>query len=527
VSTSAWRGTALDGTDIGVAFAALDAAMAGTSTPPPPPSTSSSPFTGTPIALPGRIQAEDYDKGGEGIAYHDTTSGNSTGAYRNDDVDIRATTDAGGGYNVKSVRAGEWLAYTVTVAATNAYDLGLRIASSGSGGTVHVTLDGTNVTGSIALPDTGGWDTWQTVTKRGVSLSAGTHVLKLVMDANGSGGAVADINWIDVASPSAANTPYTGTPIALPGTIEAENYDKGGEAVAYHDTTSGNSGGVYRNDDVDIRRTTDTAGTYNVKSVRAGEWLAYTVSVAAAGTYAIDLRVASSGTGGTVHVTVDGVNVTGAVALPNTGGWDTWQTVTKSGVSLPAGTHVLKLMVDANGSGGTAADINWIRIVSATTASAAYTGTPAALPGTIEAENYDKGGEALAYHDTTRGNSSGAYRNDDVDIRATTDTSGAYNVKSVRAGEWLAYTVGISAAATYSLDLRVASSGTGGSVHLAVDGTNVTGAIALPDTGGWDTWKTVTKTGLSLPAGTHVLKLVVDANGSGGTAADLNWLRIR
>jgi len=64
-------------------------------------------------------------------------------------------------------------------------------------------------------------------------------------------------------------------------------------------------------------------------------------------------------------------------------------------------------------------------------------------------------------------------------------------------------------------------------VHLAVDGTNVTGSIALPDTGGWNTWQTVTKTGVSLPAGTHVVTLVVDANGSGGTAADVNWIRIR
>jgi len=361
VSASASRGTALDGTDIGVAFPALDAAMAGTSTPAPS-STSSSPFTGTPIALPGVIEAENYDKGGDGIAYHDLTAGNSGGAYRNEDVDIKATSDSGGSYNVKSVRAGEWLAYTVTVTAAGTYDVGFRIASSGTGGTVHLTIDGTAVSGAIALPDTGGWSVWKTAGVPGIGLPAGTHVLKLVIDANGSGGTVADINWIDVISAAPASTPYTGTPAALPGTIEAENYDKGGEGLAYHDTTKGNSSGAYRSDDVDIRATTDAGGGYNVKSVRAGEWLAYTVAVGAAGAYALDLRVASSGTGGTVHLTVDGTNVTGAIALPDTGGWDTWQTVTKTGVTLPAGTHVLKLVVDANGSGGTVADINWLRI---------------------------------------------------------------------------------------------------------------------------------------------------------------------
>jgi hypothetical protein len=154
-------------------------------------------------------------------------------------------------------------------------------------------------------------------------------------------------------------------------------------------------------------------------------------------------------------------------------------------------------------------------------------GTPSALPGTIEAENYDLGGEGIAYHDTTTGNSTGAYRSDDVDIRVTTDSSGGYNVKSVRASEWLAYTVSIGTGGTYTLDVRVASSGTGGTIHFTVDGTNVTGSIALPDTGGWNTWQTVTKTGVVLPAGTHVLKLIVDANGASGTAADINWFRVR
>ena len=369
VSSSPSRGGATDGTDIGVNFTTLNAAMAGGATPAEPPPSSSSgsgAFSGTAVALPGRIEAENYDKGGEGVAYHDTTSGNSSGAYRNDDVDIKATTDTSGSYNVKSVRGGEWLAYSINVGAAGTFSVGFRVASSGTGGTVHLTVDGTDVSGPIALPDTGGWGVWQTFTKSGVSLPAGTHVLTLVVDANGSGGTAADINWIDITAASSSSTsassPYSGTALSVPALIEAENYDKGGEGRAYHDTTAGNSSGEYRSDDVDIRFTSDVNGTYNIKSVRAGEWLAYTVNIASAGTYAIDIRYASSGTGGTIHFAVDGVNVSGAIALPDTGGWNTWTTTTKTGVTLPAGTHVVTLVVDANGSGGTAADINWFRI---------------------------------------------------------------------------------------------------------------------------------------------------------------------
>jgi endonuclease/exonuclease/phosphatase family metal-dependent hydrolase len=134
--------------------------------------------------------------------------------------------------------------------------------------------------------------------------------------------------------------------------------------VAYSDTTAGNAGGVYRSDDVDIRTTTDVDGSYNLKSVRAGEWLNYTASIGSAGSYTLQIRSASSGPGGTVHVAVDGANVSGSISLPNTGDWNTWQTTTKSGVTLPAGTHLVTLVMDANGSGGTVSDINWLAFSS-------------------------------------------------------------------------------------------------------------------------------------------------------------------
>jgi hypothetical protein len=363
VAGSASRNGATDGTDIGVNFTTLNAALAGSSTTTPPPTSISTPFSGTRIALPGTVEAENYDLGGQGVAYSDTTAGNSGGAYRTDDVDIRTTTDSSGRYNLKSVRAGEWLVYSVNVASAGTYSVDFRLASSGGGGTVHLAVDGVNVTGSIALPNTGGWNTWKTVTKTGVALPAGAHLLKLVVDANGSSGSAADINWIRFSTGSAASTPFSGTPMALPGKVEAENYDKGGEGVAYHDTTSGNSTGLYRTDSVDIQTTTDTGGGYKVKSAVAGEWLKYTVSVAASGTFTISARVSSGGTGGTFHVEVDGVNATGTLAVPNTGGWETWTTVSKSGVAIGAGTHVVRLVLDTNGtSTGMTGNFNWLTV---------------------------------------------------------------------------------------------------------------------------------------------------------------------
>ena len=94
-------------------------------------STEQQPYPGPdPHPIPGKIEAEDYDIGGEGVAYHDATLGNEGGEYRSDDVDIEITTDTGDGYNVGWIEEGEWLAYTVEVSSTGLYDIQLRVASA-------------------------------------------------------------------------------------------------------------------------------------------------------------------------------------------------------------------------------------------------------------------------------------------------------------------------------------------------------------------------------------------------------------
>ena len=67
--------------------------------------------------------------------------------------------------------------------------------------------------------------------------------------------------------------PFGAAPIAVPGRIEAENYDHGGAGAAYADLTGGNSGGEYRSDDVDIERVAGSTNDYNVGWMFAGEWL--------------------------------------------------------------------------------------------------------------------------------------------------------------------------------------------------------------------------------------------------------------
>jgi len=150
---------------------------------------------------------------------------------------------------------------------------------------------------------------------------------------------------INVNTASPTQTPYGGTPWAIPGTIEAENFDNGGEGIAYHDADANNNGGQGRTGDgVDTENC--SAGGLNVGWTSAGEWLEYTVNVASAGTYDFNFRVASINSGGTFHVEFDGVNKTGTVTSVNTGAWQTWTSVNVMGVSLGAGQQVMRISLD-------------------------------------------------------------------------------------------------------------------------------------------------------------------------------------
>ena len=161
------------------------------------------------------------------------------------------------------------------------------------------------------------------------------------------------------ATPAPSPTPFTGTPIPVPGTFEAENFDLGGEGVAYHDNTIGNGGGEFRpTEDVDIILSSDTpSGGYVVNNFESGEWLAYTINVAQTASYRIEIRASSTFSNSAFHIEIDGANATGGMGVPNTGSFALFQNVSKGGINLSQGGHSLRLVADQQFF-----DVNWIRI---------------------------------------------------------------------------------------------------------------------------------------------------------------------
>ena len=394
-----------------------------------------------------------------------------------------------------------WLAQVSTV----------RFASSGQH-TIRVQTreDGVQVDQIVLSPST------YLTQAPGASSNDSTIVPRATSGGGASGG-----------SSSSGPTPYLGSPVTLPGTVNAQDYDNGGDGVAYHDNTPGNSGGAYRSGDIDLEASSE--GGNDIGWTDAGEWLNYSVNVAASGSYTVQLRVASPSGGGSMHVGFNGSNVWTVVPIPATGGWQNWQTVSFQ-ASLTAGRQLMTLLFDTGGF-----NILRVAVVSGSSGSSGsssggspsgststpYNGTAIAIPGTLEVEQFDNGGEGVAYHDTTSGNSGGAFRSTGVDIEAA--SGGGYDVGWVSAGEWLQYSVNVASAGSYTASVRAASLGQGGQFHIEMNGTNVSGPMTVPNTGGWQNWQVVSAT-VQLNAGAQTARLVIDTD---GTNASGNFDRIQ
>ncbi|WP_405020031.1 carbohydrate-binding protein [Kitasatospora sp. NBC_00070] len=168
--------------------------------------------------------------------------------------------------------------------------------------------------------------------------------------ANNSAGFTASLSGNSWEGGTTPTGPYGGTPAAVPGTVQAENYDTGGQGVAYHVGSVNGSGTAYRSDGVDLEATSDTGGGWNLGWTGAGQWFRHTVNVAAAGSYTVSLRLAApAAVTGALHLSdASGANLSGAVNVPATGGWQSWTTVTAN-VTLPAGRQVLTIQQDSGG----------------------------------------------------------------------------------------------------------------------------------------------------------------------------------
>lgn len=237
---------------------------------------------------------------------------------------------------------------------------------------------------------------------------------------------------------------------------------------------------------VRTQTTSDAGGGENVGWIDNGDWMNYAVSVAAAGTYTVKMRLAADVNNAQFQIKSGNGTVLAIIDVPNTGGYQTWKDVSAT-IKLSAGTQNLKFESVATPIW----NINWFELSETPAGEAdASTTTTGALTyaGTkIEAENFsDRSG---------------------ILIQSTRDFAGGEkNTFDVSQGDWISYNVNTPTAGSYTLCFRVACDATSSRFQIKNGSGALLTTVDVPNTNGWQTWRDVTAV-VNLASGPQTLKL--------------------
>lgn len=266
-------------------------------------------------------------------------------------VATEPTTDEGGGMDVGYIDPGDYMDYSITTPAAGNYTIGFRVATPGNNAQFQLLNQSGTVLTTINIPNTGGFQQWQTVTAT-VNLPKGIQTLRLVSTAPMWNNW--NLNWLHFSIPASATTAVAEPPLH----IEAENY---GYAQNYWGVAM-------------TEPTSDTGGGLNVGDINPGEGLYYGINLPSAGTYTVRLRIATPADHAQLLISKYPINSGGLlVNLPNTGGFQKWQTVSAT-VYLPAGKQSIGVV--NYGAQWNNWNINWLEITPAPGSPASLWGKP-------------------------------------------------------------------------------------------------------------------------------------------------------
>ena len=165
-------------------------------------------YNDKPATIPGKIEAENYDVGGHNKAFYDNDRENQGKAYREDEVDVVAIDDskcgdaACTGYAIGYTNEGEWVEYTINVAADAKYNITANVATASDASAMQLLIDDTEITESVAVEKIDSvWTTYKVVDIGSVELKKGEHVLRLLIT-----GSFLNVDWISFADPNAPPT---------------------------------------------------------------------------------------------------------------------------------------------------------------------------------------------------------------------------------------------------------------------------------------------------------------------------------
>ena len=465
------------------------------------------------------IDASDYDEGGQGVAYNDTAGlqGGNNGGRAGSDVEQTSNGDIGW------TGTGEWLEYTIEVEAAGTYDLDLLLSTNGGGRSVAVDFYKPDAatpyasTGSIANPSTGSYGNFQTRSTGDIELDAGTNIVRVSF--TGGSQDFRSFTLTPEAPPPNPQSPYGGT---APGftdgslTVDATNFDEGGQGVAYNDDPGldGGNTGLRPGRDVEF-----VGGQNDIGHVEPGEWVEYTIDVPAAGTYIFTVDAKTPVTGATVALSLGGTVPLGVVNLADThAGGSNFSSASFGdsapiSVQLPAGEQTLRLTFDGPlASNGYVLDLRLFTLEAVTDGQAPFNG-----PHTVDddglvvlANEYDEGGQDVAYNDAPglQGGNNGGRADSDIEQTSNGD------IGWIEDGEWIEYTIDVEEAGAHEISFLTSRGDSGGpartiSASFEQAGQVYTAAdsVDVDFTGSWQQFNETDSVTVNLQEGLQTVRL--------------------
>lgn len=189
------------------------------------------PYKGIAHAVPGKIEFEDFDEGGQNRSYYDNDRDNQGNEYRDERVDI-VTND--NGYSIGYTNEGEWMEYTIDVKATKAYDFEARVSCGLNTSGFKMLIDDKAITDEVIVPNTVDWDTYEVVKGKTAEITEGEHILKVQLT-----GAYANLDWIRFLGDETTNSIIVRNDV-LQFPIQAKIYDISGKFLGEQTINSDN-----------------------------------------------------------------------------------------------------------------------------------------------------------------------------------------------------------------------------------------------------------------------------------------------
>ncbi|MBN8432051.1 carbohydrate-binding protein [Microbulbifer salipaludis] len=181
-------------------------------------------------------------------------------------IQLEDTSDNGGGQNVGWTDSGDWLDYRVDVPQDGEYTLTYRVASTANTAQLRLLANGAQAA-DTSLPNTGGWQNWQSVSTS-VSLSAGTQTLRLQVAGPGF-----NLNWFELEAGSGEEEPVDPTPPPS-GTLADGEYQirnlASGLLLGVANNATSNGGNVIQGGSQSWQVTTLSNGNYRIENRYSG-----------------------------------------------------------------------------------------------------------------------------------------------------------------------------------------------------------------------------------------------------------------